>query len=80
MKSTFVLFPVFLLNLLVVFPAFAGAKAHSLEIYGNRPIAIASEFSPTSTSLPAEQDDSDISVDVIGEKRRSTGIYSHIYH
>ncbi|NLQ03633.1 TonB-dependent receptor plug domain-containing protein [Cylindrospermopsis raciborskii] len=68
MKSTFVLFPVFLLNLLVVFPAFAGAKAHSLEIYGNRPIAIASEFSPTSTSLPAEQDDSDISVDVIGEK------------
>lgn len=54
MKSSFVLFPVFLLNLLVVFPASVGSKAH------------ASEFS--STSLAAQQDDSDISVDVIGEK------------
>lgn len=66
MKSSFVFFPVFLLNLLVVFPACAGAKAHALEIDGNP--AIASEFSTTSTSLPTEQDDSDISVDVIGEK------------
>lgn len=54
MKGSFVLFPVFLLNLLVVFPVSVGGKAH------------ASEFS--STSLATEQDDSDISVDVIGEK------------